>query len=694
MGDGVNIIIENGANVIINGGISHGNLNQTLTFWAQSNDPDVMGSLTATAAEAGHAGIGGHPTASGTITINGGRITATGGATTVANSGTGAGIGGGGGSNGTNNGGFVNINGGIVTATGGFANVNAANVGTGAGIGGGGGSNGGGSSNTMNLTGGTIIATGGGSLHPGASFGAGIGGGGTGSGTAGGMNSLNLTFTNDDGTARATSITAASGGAANGSAFGTGGVANATNVNITINGASNGGGVTRWINATGNTMQGTVQTNAYYNGYTTGTFNGGGRFIKLEASFPSGGVGTAGNPYIINTEVDLVSLASLANDNRNFGAYRSAHYRLENNLDLSGYASGQGWVPIGTATNQFTGTFNGNGKTITGLTINRPAVAGQGLFGFVGTSAAGGSISNLGLVNVNINGGAQTGGIAGDLNNASSIDNCFVSGTVNGGVADFGNNVGGIAGQLQGTSSVRNCYSIGTVTGFADFVGGIAGQIATGARVENCWSAAAVSGGYTTGGIVGGNSNSGVVQNNAALNVSVTGTEPGANVGRVIGTGSISNASGNIAFAGMTGGNFGSIPSNAIHRNGRSVASEEIIGGTAFDGMFTGTMWTKGTGKLPGFGAALDMPGHLLSCGDCGGCDVCKGSFPGDVGSTGRPPNVQSVLLFLKWYNDKDNTVINMVNADINRDGDVDINDVLLLLAWYNDRSIDIGLPQ
>jgi len=65
----------------------------------------------------------------------------------------------------------------------------------------------------------------------------------------------------------------------------------------------------------------------------------------------------------------------------------------------------------------------------------------------------------------------------------------------------------------------------------------------------------------------------------------------------------------------------------------------------------------------------------------------------GDIGDTGMLPNVNSVLLFLAWYNNR-STVINMANADVNGDGVVNVNDVLLLLAWYNDRTIVLGPGQ
>ncbi|MDD2972145.1 MAG: carbohydrate-binding domain-containing protein, partial [Lachnospiraceae bacterium] len=93
--------------------------------------------------------------------------------------------------------------------------------------------------------------------------------------------------------------------------------------------------------------------------------------IKLEFK----GEGTEASPYEISTAKELADLAAAVNNGK--ADYISAHYKLMNNLDLSGIAS---WTPIGTyvignaeATKPFKGTFDGNGKTIRNLKINAPS---------------------------------------------------------------------------------------------------------------------------------------------------------------------------------------------------------------------------------------------------------------------------------------------------------------------------------
>ena len=148
----VHLILANGADLTVNGGIGV-NENNSLTIYAQpTKDGETPGSLTVENVQATNAGIGGgNYGAGGTITINGGTITTNGGVNS-------AGIGGGD----YGSGGKITINGGAITATGGS---------NGAGIGGG--ANGSGDKLTIN--GGTVEATG-------NTSGAGIGGGSSGSG--------------------------------------------------------------------------------------------------------------------------------------------------------------------------------------------------------------------------------------------------------------------------------------------------------------------------------------------------------------------------------------------------------------------------------------------------------------------------------------------------------------------------------
>ena len=109
----------------------------------------------------------------------------------------------------------------------------------------------------------------------------------------------------------------------------------------------------------------------------------------------------------------------------------SGDYILANDIDCSetiNWNGGLGFEPIGDGTNKFTGTFDGQGHTISDLYINSNAESDVGLFGYIDTGA---SISNVGLVNVDISGDDYVGGLVG-YNFEGTITNSYATGNVNG----------------------------------------------------------------------------------------------------------------------------------------------------------------------------------------------------------------------------------------------------------------------
>ena len=240
--------------------------------------------------------------------------------------------------------------------------------------------------------------------------------------------------------------------------------------------------------------------------------------------------------FMINNERELRGLANIVNHGYNF-----AGKTITLSNDISTIWSGinwnnwlgqfdlndsnNNWIPIGNSTNPFAGTFNGHGRTIRGIFINRPTADYQGLFGNIGI---GGKVENVRLEYVHIRGNNLVGGIAGNVASGGSITNSYVSSidTIRGN----GSNVGGVVGHLAG--NLTNSYSVGGVVTGASQVGGVAGFV-SGGRVANSYSTVEVRGAaFAIGGIVGGSASSAVVTNCAALNPIVRGT---ANLGRVIG---------------------------------------------------------------------------------------------------------------------------------------------------------------
>lgn len=125
------------------------------------------------------------------------------------------------------------------------------------------------------------------------------------------------------------------------------------------------------------------------------------------------------------------------------------------------------WVPIGNNTNRFMGTFDGNGKTISGLTINDDNVDYAGLFGYVSSH---GQIKNVKLTGSTIKGHDYVGGIAGYIASGCSIENCLVGTDV---LVNGTTDVGGVVGKLVGT--LQGCVSGATVAG-QNNIGGIVGE--------------------------------------------------------------------------------------------------------------------------------------------------------------------------------------------------------------------------
>jgi hypothetical protein len=111
----------------------------------------------------------------------------------------------------------------------------------------------------------------------------------------------------------------------------------------------------------------------------------------------SGGDGSELNPYLISNAGELYTVR----------LYLSAHFKQIADIDLGAdpWNTGEGWKPIGTLYSQFTGTYNGDGFTISNLTINRPSEVAVGLFG----STNGVYIENVNLENADVTGNQYVG---------------------------------------------------------------------------------------------------------------------------------------------------------------------------------------------------------------------------------------------------------------------------------------------
>ena len=300
-----------------------------------------------------------------------------------------------------------------------------------------------------------------------------------------------------------------------------------------------------------------------------------------------GGSGTSGDPFLIEDVHDLQAMK----DGRN------KHYALANDIDASdtvNWNDGAGFVPIGAdSSKRFTGSLAGHGYGISGLFIDYATTKIIGLFGYLGQPA---SVSNVGLVDVNVTGLNIVGGLVGL--NVGVVSNCYATGTVSG-----DSDIGGLVGR-NADGSVSSSYAMGTVSGDND-VGGLIGN--NGALVSNCYATGTVSGDSDVGGLVG--LNMGGLHEGSMSNCYATGTVSGdSDVGGLVGLngGSMSNcyATGNVTgdsyVGGLVGLNVGSMSN--CNTTGNVTGDSNVGGLVGFndDGRVSNSHYNIDTGVING----------------------------------------------------------------------------------------------
>ena len=197
---------------------------------------------------------------------------------------------------------------------------------------------------------------------------------------------------------------------------------------------------------------------------------------------------------------------------------RSINCTLTADIDLTG----KDWSPIGTNFyNSYTGTFDGGGHTIMGLTVTTNDQY-AGLFGRLGKA---GTVKNVVMDGIQITCNHRlgyAGGVAG-FSWGGTIENCSVSGSVSGTIC-----AGGVVG-IQWEASITGCSSSATVKGMVQ-VGGVAGETNSGATMAACYATGNVTieidpiNNILGGGLVGFNAGSSVLACYATGNVTSTGS--------------------------------------------------------------------------------------------------------------------------------------------------------------------------
>lgn len=331
------------------------------------------------------------------------------------------------------------------------------------------------------------------------------------------------------------------------------------------------------------------------------------------------GSGTSGDPYQIATAENLTTLRSTPED---WAA--GIYFKQMNSITVSGE-----WTPIGNSTTHFRGSYNGQGYTISGVTItdlNR-----NGYWAFFGYTN-GATIQNLGLISISISEKSEVGGLIGYAQ-STTVSNCYTTGsvsgyygyvggliadtygstisdcystvTVTGGTSGSGSHTGGLVGKCSNSSPISNSYHItGNVSG-RDYVGGLVGVLESSSSVSQCYSSGSVSGTLLSGGLIGYLSAS-VYDSYSRANVSISGDGSGGLVGQNSG-GSIDKCYSTGTATGTTnvGGLLGSNSSGTTTNSFWDTETSSLLSSAGGTGKTTTQMKTDSTFTNAGWSSSV-----------------------------------------------------------------------------------------
>ena len=283
--------------------------------------------------------------------------------------------------------------------------------------------------------------------------------------------------------------------------------------------------------------------------------------VSLAAAKDLGYTIESNGSYTVTSADGLMNIAELVN-----GGKSDINITLDTDIDLTG----KDWTPIGTDyDNAYTGTFDGGGHTITGLTVTTNDQY-AGLFGYLGKFGKFCTVKNVVMDGIQITCNhrlGSAGGVAG-FSRAVTIENCSVSGSVSGTMR-----AGGVVGGLNG-GSITGCSSSATVKGTLN-VGGVAGETNSGATMAACYATGNVTieidpiNNILGGGLVGFNARGSVLACYATGNVTSTGS-----------------STGNVYIGGFLGGNYTTVTAcywKNNHEQGIGY-NRESTGATKVDG--------------------------------------------------------------------------------------------------------------
>lgn len=300
------------------------------------------------------------------------------------------------------------------------------------------------------------------------------------------------------------------------------------------------------------------------------------------------------NPFFtIESVEDLVNLQNRVNSGESFGGKL---IEILNDIDLTEYLNkpeniATGWIPVGNESFPFAGSIEGNGHTISGLSI----VSNNRYVALIGYADAEGP-DNAYIKNLNIEVGSkgikQNRSGLGEITvsalvgyaNKYNFENCHAS---NGFIDAALGSIGGVVGGCDSTN-LYNCSSDVELKNKDGIAGGLIGFLDTESEVRDCWSTAKITSSFAVGGLIGEVSDSKVVSSFSSGG-RLTLTEDERYIGGLIGQGfdaSIEDCfyDGDVVGTRYTGGLIGYIGGKSVIRNcfvKGNIQSDKYAGGIA-----------------------------------------------------------------------------------------------------------------
>ena len=399
-----------------------------------------------------------------------------------------------------------------------------------------------------------------------------------------------------------------------------------------------------------NTDPAAVSDDQWYPSLTSHSFDNNGFCTRCGAYQACTGEGTSSSPYQIGNTGQLYWFAAVVNNEldkcasppaqRNTAACGILTDDIVINEDISS-ASARLWTPIGidnNSANYYTGTFNGNNHTISGMKVNITGATGYvyaGLFGYTYSPA---KIQNVGIINSVVNASGSSTVYAGGLvgyTYSATITNSYSEGVVTATGSGGEVYIGGFAGVSQNNTIISNCHSSGTINAKNTssallYAGGLVGYGDTSASITNCYSTCSVTsndtgtGDHRFGGLAG------CVRSNISdsyatgdVNVVTKGTiVAGGFTGQSYGTISGSYATGNVVSSSDTTSEI-LYASGFVGRQESGTISECYATGTA-------SATNTKTGSISGIQCRVSAGGFAAIS-----CNLTKCYATGDVNGTG-----------------------------------------------------------